>query len=145
MTLPSTQLPTPSLEEYQNSHYVPLPRYWVSERQVIAQISDVPRDLARAWLDYDEEEMASCLSTWLSGWQLIHEKTLPLLPCLEFYRGLIKIDSQKARNMASTYPLEEEEIADISQFDDVFEAVDYMVRKRKPRWLVGFRDITSTY
>lgn len=140
----STQLPTPSLEEYQNSHYVPLPRYWVSERQVIARISDVPRDLARAWLDYDEEEMASCLSTWLSGWQLIHEKTLPLLPCLEFYRGLIKIDSQKARNMASTYPLEEEEIADISQFDDVFEAVDYMVRKRKPRWLVGFRDITNT-
>lgn len=140
----NTQLPTPSLDEYKNPNYLPLPRYWVDERQVIAKISNVPHDLARAWLEYHEEDMAESLSTWLAGWQLIHKKVLQLSSDLEFALALNTVDPEEARNLAVAFPFQDEEILEITHSHSLFEAVDYLVRERKPRWLIGFRDITNT-
>lgn len=139
----STQLPTPTLAEYGRPDYIPLPRYWVDERQVIAKITDVPRDLARAWLEYDEGRIAQNFSLWLNGWRLINKKGIQLSQSLKYLLegNLNEADSAKAQRFAGEFFLDEKEIAEIREYDDLFAAVDNLIRKRNSKWLMGFRGI----
>lgn len=67
-----------TLEEKQNPGYSVNPRYWVEKRQVIARLTDAPRELVKAWLDRDDKKVKEALSL------CVMDKELLRLPHIKF-------------------------------------------------------------
>lgn len=140
----NTQLPTPLLENYIDLCYMPLPRYWVDERQVIAKMSNVPRPLARAWLDHNPNEIAKVLGQWLAGFfanrRIYH---LPETALVQQLPG-IRSQDEKAKTMEMECPFTDKEIDTLVNMCTPSDVADYLLKGRCPQWLVGWRDITNT-
>lgn len=139
----NTQLPTPTLEQYQDPDYVALPRYWVDEREVLARVSDVPRDLARAWATNNEKAMNETLHRWLNGYLANHKMPLPKVGLIRMLQGG---NTTRAASIAmeNEYPLSDIEFERINDLDYAEEACEWLIRERSPKWLLGFRDIARS-
>ena len=133
--------------------FVPRPRYWVEERQVLARIANVPRKLANAWLDDNDKDLLEELGLWLAGY-------------LMNTAGLARVQDELARisttlaaaaRESKKWKRAAEDAADCPLTDDMLkqlgvagsenallELVDNWMDTRSPRWLMGWRNIARS-
>ncbi|MEN6350507.1 MAG: N-6 DNA methylase [Syntrophomonas sp.] len=137
------KLPELNVEQHSDPTFLPFPRYWVDERQVVARISDVPRLLANAWLKWEAEEIASALKPWIAGFFANRNVSTKPIGRLFQLLPVISDKDERVRIMERRFPFRKEEMDTIANMTSITEAADYLVRTRCPRWLLGFRDITS--
>jgi len=131
--------------------YSPLPRYWVSEREVLARIADVPRGVAVAWAAEDGEKLLIETGLWLIGHLrlsvgdgLFLQEAEKLNPALARAGFKAKTRWEKAKTDAECTPIPDAlleqlgktrgELALQALFDEWMETLS-------PRWLIGWRDI----
>ncbi len=138
--IPSTTLQDPT--------YVVKPRYWVEEWEVVKATSNVPKLLIQA-VEVDSEDQArQVLSAWFAGYALAqgreHDGNEILL------RNVVSVwDSMEAALQArfaamalhEEYPIDESDFFWIDLDTTYLEAAERIIRKRTPKWLIGFRDI----
>jgi hypothetical protein len=142
-----------TITEKSDPDYAPLPRYWVSEREVLARIANVPRGIANAWLAEDGKKLLTEVGLWLVGhMQVTVGDALFLTEAekinLELARAALsaKTRFQKARSEAETFPIPAELLNELSVgrgLQDFFSILDVWMDILSPRWLMGWRDITG--
>jgi hypothetical protein len=64
----NTSLPDVPVERLQNPTYVVQPRYWVPSWEVVQKISQVPPELPKAYLQFDEAKIRSVITWWFAGY-----------------------------------------------------------------------------
>lgn len=139
----NTQLPTPTINEYIDPYYLPLPRYWVDERQIIAKISDVPSSMTGSWLVKDQEGMTSSLLQWVQGY--LANRDIPVKTEGDIFKNISSnTDISRGRTLEKNYPLNQEEVDMLYEYSDIYEACDWLIRRRIPKALQGFRDIARS-
>ncbi len=125
------------------------PRYWVSEREVMARVAQAPKSLLNAWVSEDEHQQRHALANWVAvsqsqgltgslfqaqaAWQ---EWTV--------FKGLLPDwADEKQQKEAVEYILSEAELAALARSQSLTDSVTDVIQKRSPRWLMGWRDITN--
>jgi hypothetical protein len=142
-----TELPRISAEKLQDPNYAVQPRYWVKEWEVIKSISDVPRELIQA-VDQRLEDLArQVIAAWFAGHALATGREsagdwLLLQNVLNVWDAMETVVQHRYAAMAlhSEYPLDESDFDCCpSDDEDYLAAGEHLIRKRMPKWLVGFR------
>jgi len=138
--IPSTRL--------QDPEYAILPKYWLPEWEVIKAISDVPRLVVQAVEAKSEDQACQILSAWFAGYAFAVGRqeagnTILIRNVLSVWDSM---DAALQKRFAAMM-LHEEHPLDESDFfwdqpDTTFlDAAQALIRKRTPKWLIGFRDI----
>lgn len=119
------------------------PRYWVSEREVLARLAEVPRSLSKAWIAEDAAEAQRVLKHWVHA--SIHpaagfaaEDTLFAPRTTSGFTPDPKLDAE----VRKAPPLAPAELAWL-ETAPLPEALHRLHDTRSPRWLMGWRDITN--
>jgi len=145
-----TELPRIPAARLQDSKYAVQPRYWLEEWEVIKAISNVPKLVIQAVEAKSEDLACQILSAWFAGYALANgrEKAGDTI----LIRNVISVwDSMEAalqKRFAAMALHEEYPLDDTDFFWDqpqmtYLEAAERLIRKRTPKWLLGFRDITN--
>lgn len=134
--------------------FTPRPRYWVEEREILARIAEMPRKLTAAWLVGNREAVIEELALWLAGHLL---NTVGLgrvqaeLASINKTLAAAARDSKKWKRAAElavscglTFEMVEELAAARSE-EALLRLVSEWMESRSPRWLMGWRDITSAH
>ncbi|GAB1351645.1 hypothetical protein MASR1M12_03750 [Erysipelotrichia bacterium] len=143
-----------SPEQKQNPEFRVTPRYWVRERHVLARLADVPEAFAKAYAAENHTGLLTALANWLAA-SLADEPTGGLFACgslaaaggpllLALFTGPEKgwADKKQQKN-AATCPLTEAERTELRSVTDLPSFAISLMRRRSPRWLMGWRDITN--
>jgi hypothetical protein len=144
-----TELPRIPTARLADPSYVVMPRYWVSEWDVIKSISQVPRALVKAVEAQSEDMVRAVLGPWLAGYALNHGNKQGGNELLIRLGGIWKSmpealgDWLVAKNLESTYPLDEDDLDVLQGCQSLVEAAEKMLSKRVPEWLFVFRRITN--
>ena len=147
-----------TLAEKQNPAYHNRPRYWVDEWQVTLRTARAPKPVLEAAKKEDTAKLDAALRTWAAGaaWLIGDNTTANQLLQLEpASQGddLFADDPsgimQEAQAMAREWPLNEVEIrqlaAQLEAGDDVWALTRALLETRRPKYLLGWRDITSAH
>jgi hypothetical protein len=143
-----SELPRIPAAKLDDPDFVVQPRYWVAEWEVIKATSSVPRLVIQA-VDAKSENLArQILSAWFAGYALAegreHDGNAVLL------RNVVSVwDSMEsalqvrfaAMALNDEYPIDETDFFWDTPEMTYLEAAEQLIRKRTPRWLIGFRDI----
>jgi hypothetical protein len=119
------------------------PRYWVSEREVLARLADVPRNLSKAWIAEDAAEAQRVLQHWVHASRhaaggFAAEDTLFAPRTAPGFTPDPKLDAE----VRKAPPLTPAELAWL-ETTPLPEALYRLHDTRSPRWLMGWRDITN--
>jgi hypothetical protein len=119
------------------------PRYWVSERGVLARLAEVPRGLSKAWIAGDTTEAQRVLQHWVHA--SLHpvagfatEDTLFAPRTAAGFTPDPKMDAEVRKSPL----LSPTELAWVENVP-VPEALHRLHDARSQRWLIGWRDITN--
>lgn len=128
-------------EQKANPNLCATPRYWMSEREVLARLAEVPRSLSKAWIAENAAEAQRVLKHW------VHASRHPAA-------GFAAEDTLFAPRTASGFtpdPKMDAEVrkappltpAELAWLEDASlpEALHRLHDTRSPRWLMGWRDI----
>jgi len=143
-----SELPRIPVEKLQDPDYAVFPRYWVEEWEVIKATSNVPRLVIQAVEAKSEDLARQILSAWFAGYALAQGREEAGNALL--IRNVLSVwDSMEAALQArfSAMALQEECPIDESDFFwdspgvTFLDAAERLIRKRTPKWMLGFRDI----
>lgn len=148
-----------AIAEKQDPNFVPLPRYWVDEREVLLRTADIPRQILDGFKKQNLEKIEEGLRQWMAGQllargqleraaQLLGSKvtksgvTGSLFETAEFTKGGLI-----ARKMAEEHPMSDAELdiwlTEFSGSADYATLIDRQLEQRSPKYLLGFRDVTN--
>lgn len=143
-----TELPRIPAEKLQDPNYVVLPRYWVEEWEVIKATSNVPKLVIQAVESRSEDLARQILSAWFAGYALAQGRekdanTLLIRNVLNVWDSMEAALQTRFAAMAlhEEYPLDETDFFWDTPGMTFLEAAERLIRKRTPKWLLGFRDI----
>lgn len=139
--------------EKQNKSCFAEPRYWIRRRYVLSRIARVPKLLSKAYILGDEEGILKIMANWIDS--------LRKAPALEtgsqMKTAIVEMagklfmdlsddetkwrDARLQSEMKSYLPLEPDEFEQMKHAETILIFSDYILDKRSPRWLMGFRDI----
>ena len=139
----STQLPTPELNQYLNPLYRSFPRYWMSEKDVLLKVSRVPDTLKEAFASGDEDLCRQALYYWITGYRVNNDQETYLSG--ELFKPIqqLFLDRHAVEKMEKDCPLTEDDRRIISCCSSCLEIAEKMIKRRTPRWLLGWRGITN--
>lgn len=145
-----TELPRIPAARLQDPKYAVQPRYWLQEWEVIKATSNVPKLVVQAVEMRSEDLARQILSAWFAGYALANGRDKAGDTIL--IRNVLSVwDSMEAavqKRFAAMALHEEYRLDDSDFFWDqpqmkYLEAAERLIRKRTPKWLLGFRDITN--
>ncbi|MCC6362200.1 MAG: N-6 DNA methylase [Bryobacterales bacterium] len=143
-----TELPRIPAEKLRDPNYVVLPRYWVQEWEVIKATSNVPKLVIQAVESGSEDLARQILSAWFAGYALAQGRekdanTLLIRNVLNVWDSMEAALQTRFAAMAlhEEYPLDETDFFWDTPGMTFLEAAERLIRKRTPKWLLGFRDI----
>lgn len=150
--------------EKQDPNYEPEPRYWVPVDEVTLRSSRVPSRLKTAWRKGDETKCRALLAEWVVGALIrmgadpVHEPKL----AEDAIRKAVGARALKKETLSATFaawlgkaaanggpvqvgaPLNEDDLAFMAAGPaSSLELTAALVERKKPRWLLGWRDITN--
>ena len=145
-----------TLAEKQNPAYHNRPRYWVEEWQVTLRTARAPKAVLDAAKKEDSVKLTAALRLWAAGaaWLVEDKETaMQLLQAETATQGndLFAGDTtgilQEAEAMAHEYPLSETEFRQLAVLlgaeDDIWPLARALLQERRPKYLLGWRDITN--
>jgi hypothetical protein len=119
------------------------PRYWVSEREVLARLAEVPRSLSKAWIAEDAAEAQRVFQHWVHASRhpaagFAAEDTLFAPRTASGFTPDPKLDAEVRKAAPLT-------LAELVWLEDapLQEALHRLHDTHSPRWLMGWRDITN--
>lgn len=143
-----TELPRIPAVRLQDSKYAVLPKYWLQEWEVIKATSDVPRIMIQAIEERSEDLARQIISAWFAGHALANGRekegdTILIRNVLNVWDSMEAALQKRfaAMMLHEEYPLDESDFFWDSSDMTYLEAADRLIRKRTPKWLIGFRDI----
>lgn len=158
-----------TLEEKLNPNYEPIPRYWLPENEVDLRASRVPTRLKTAFKNEDSDACLKILSEWVLGFfgdnfLLDSQNLIESFDTIKWHLSRIfgeqkisQIDNgRNIQDWLSSAPLRGAEMhrytsltsEDIDFLEEIdgsgLELAGAMIERKKPRWLMGWRDITNS-
>ncbi len=152
-----------TLEEKQDPNFEPTPRYWVPEDEVDLRASRVPTRLKSAFRKEDAEACLKVLVEWALGSTPGLSPHNPIASLRDIQAHLTNVLGPQATStsvvgrslqkwlsvaaprgveMQRYTPLNEDDLAFIKDYDGRWlELTGELIDRKKPRWLMGFRDI----
>jgi len=141
-----SELPRIPVQKLQNPDYAVLPRYWVEEWEVIKATSNVPRLVIQAVEAKSEDLARQILSAWFAGYALAQGReeagnTLLIRNVLSVWDSMQAALQSRFAAMAlhQEYPIDETDFFWDSPGMTFLDAAERLIRKRTPKWLLGFR------
>ena len=153
-----------TLEEKQDPNFEPNPRYWVPEDEVDLRASRVPTRFKSAFRKEDAESCLKVLAEWVLGSTPGLSPQNPIASLDDIQAHLTAVLGPQATSstvvgrslqswlsasvprgieMQRYTPLNQEDLAFIKDYDGRWlELTGDLIDRRKPRWLMGWRDIT---
>jgi len=140
-----------SLTDKQNPEFFVQPRYWVRTRDVLARIADVPKSVAAAYAAMDDDFLRQTLANWVDSGRehnKVFESSDDALREVMAIAGIHFADLHKLKdwrlpkiqNEARLHsPLNHDELALLRGCRDLWEAMDILMDRRSPKWLMGWR------
>lgn len=143
-------------DEKANCSFRITPRYWVTEREVLARIARAPKCVRDAFRDQDDSDaILVALAIWIEAQHetdLLGGMTRTTASQRVVQLGGTKFEdlpvkekdwlNDKALAEAREWPtLTDEELELISATSDLTAATHHILDQRSPRWLMGWRDI----
>ena len=130
------------------------PQYWVEEKYILARVADVPDDFARAYEKDDFDLIGLLLANWLysstQGIEGVFKEESEDGKLLQAMLSDLIRNGKKSKHYlekfqkkAADYPLNTEELYLIFNGDCLDEIVYQLLKRRSPRWFIGFRNITN--
>ncbi|MCG7892566.1 MAG: N-6 DNA methylase [Candidatus Thiodiazotropha endolucinida] len=145
-----------TLPEKQNPTYHNRPRYWVDEWQVTLRTAGAPKAVLDAAKKEDSTNLAIAMRTWAAGAASLVEDRATVSQLLQgeteskgndLFSGDTSGILQEAEAIAREYPLREAEIrqlaAELEAGDDIWPLTRTLLEERRPKYLLGWRDITN--
>ena len=154
-----------TLEEKQNPNFEPNPRYWVPEDEVDLRASRVPTRLKSAFRREDAEGCLKVLSEWVLGSTpgLSPQNPIAFLDDIQAHltsvlgpqatsstvigrslQNWLTASVPRGVEMQRYTPLNWDDLAFIKDYGGRWlELTGDLIDRRKPRWLMGWRDITN--
>jgi hypothetical protein len=155
-----------TLEEKQDPNFEPTPRYWVPEEEVDMRASRVPTRLKSAYKKDDAEGCLKILAEWVLGSVPGLNPQNPVASLRDIQAHLTSVLGPQATSsnvigrslqkwltdcaprgveMQRYTPLGEDDLVFIKDYGGRWlELAGDLIDKKKPRWLMGFRDITKS-
>lgn len=137
--------------------YMPLPRYWVEEREVLVRTADLPPAVRSNLQKADKAKLEESLRNWLAGQLLLRQRLDEASELLGsritakgtsgnlFDTAELSAEGLAARNLAEEHAMTDAELDDwLTAFaagEDPLALVEQRLGLRSPRYLLGFRDI----
>ncbi len=140
-------LPDVPIERLQNPRYVVQPRYWVSSWEVVQRISQIPPELLKAYLQFDEAKIRSVITWWFAGYCFLTGNDEGGARLLRAATGTPATGNEAiqqwlaARSLAIQYPLKFPQLDLFNTRDDFIEFARELIELHCPKWLLGWRDI----
>lgn len=147
-----------ALADKQNPDFTVRPRYWVKEREVLARLARVPRAVTQTYTAGDGKGLLVAFANWVEagrGSDLLiesfHQSRNALIGLAGEYFAALPLDPKDWRDLKikadalNHEPLTETELRILKNSHDLWQAADKIMDGRSPRWLIGFRDITSAH
>jgi len=152
------KLPELTQEQHRDPKLLPLPRYWVAEREVEVRVPKRPELLASALelpQEWRTEAVIKAICYWAAGYYRKagdEEQTEKLLAVA--FRPLVtdtQIDTlnkwlldMRCEQMQERFPLSRADVDRITAFPpDPIPLADELLKRFSPHWFVAFRDVTS--
>ena len=155
-----------TLEEKQDPNFEPTPRYWVPEDEVDMRASRVPTRLKSAFKKDDAEGCLKILAEWVLGSTPGLNSQNPVASLGDIQAHLASVLGPQATSstvvgrslqnwlsasaprgveMQRYTPLDQEDLALIKDYGARWlELSGDLIDRKKPRWLMGWRDITNS-
>jgi len=155
-----------TLEEKQDPNFEPTPRYWVPEDEVDMRASRVPTRLKTAFKKDDAEGCLKILAEWVLGSTPGLTPQNPVASLRDIQAHLASVLGPQATSstvvgrslqnwlsasaprgveMQRYTPLDQEDLAFIKEYGGRWlELSGDLIDRKKPRWLMGWRDITNS-
>ncbi|EAQ06273.1 putative type II DNA modification enzyme [Yoonia vestfoldensis SKA53] len=155
-----------TLEEKQDPNFEPTPRYWVPEDEVDMRASRVPTRLKTAFKKDDAEGCLKILAEWVLG---STPGLYPLNPVSSLrdiqehlsntlgsqatssnvigrsLQNWLSASAPRGMDMQRYTPLDHDDLAFIKDYGGRWlELAGDLIDRKKPRWLMGFRDISNS-
>jgi hypothetical protein len=134
-----------TLEEKQNPDYRNHPRYWVSEWDVTLRTARVPKEVLSALKKSDPEGLGEALRYWAAANAIVNGKKASATRLLGRTPEGPMADTLTA--FAEEWPLTTEELQAATTALDQQHPLQPIARQlleaRRPRYLLGWRDITN--
>ena len=137
-----------ALAEKQDPAWRNRPRYWVDEWQITLRAARAPRAVLDAARQEDSAGLTTALRIWAAGaaWLRADQATASRLLQAERAGGSAAIQRQ-AEALARVHPLSEAEILKLAAWteakDPVWPFTRALLQARRPKYLLGWRDITN--
>lgn len=155
-----------TLEEKQDPNFEPTPRYWVPDDEVDMRASRVPTRLKTAFKKDDAEGCLKILVEWVLGSTpgLTSQNPVASLRDIQAHlasalgpqatsstvvgrslQNWLSASAPRGVEMQRYTPLDQEDLAFIKEYGGRWlELSGDLIDRKKPRWLMGFRDITNS-
>lgn len=155
-----------TLEEKQDPNFEPTPRYWVPEDEVDMRASRVPTRLKSAFKKDDAEGCLKVLAEWVLGSTPGLNAQNPISSLRDIQAHLSNVLGKTAvsttvvgrslqnwlsaaaprgAEMQRYTPLSADDLAFIKGYGQHWlELTGALIERKKPRWLMGWRDITNS-
>jgi Eco57I restriction-modification methylase len=150
-----------TLSEKQDPEFCSLPRYWVPENEITVRTAKAPKNLLDAMKKHLKGESAvpevlgRITRSWLAGHYLdvrgSNESVEGLLGCGsqsgegDLFNSGLTDEKGAALQLHQRYPLSSDEVVNLQQVlerdEDVVKALWPVLEKRRPSYLLGWRDI----
>jgi hypothetical protein len=145
-----TELPRIPAAKLQDPDYSVMPRYWVEEWEVIKATSNVPRLVIQAVEAKSEDLARQILSAWFAGYALAEGRehggnTILIRNVLSVWGSMESALQTRFAAMAlnDECPIDETDFFWDTPGMTYLEAAERLIRKRTPKWIIGFRDVTN--
>jgi hypothetical protein len=155
-----------TLAEKQDPNFEPTPRYWVPEDEVDMRASRVPTRLKSAFKKDDAETCLKVLAEWVLGSTPGLNTANPVASLRDIQAHLASVlgpqgtsstvvgrslqnwlsaSAPRGVEMQRYTPLDQEDLVFIKEYGGRWlELAGALIDKKKPRWLMGWRDITNS-
>ena len=155
-----------TLEEKQDPNFEPTPRYWVPEDEVDMRASRVPTRLKTAFKKDDAESCLKILAEWVLGSTPELNPQNPVASLRDIQAHLASVLGPQATSssvvgrslqnwlsssaprgveMQRYTPLDQDDLVFIKEYGGRWlELAGDLIDRKKPRWLMGWRDITNS-
>ncbi|MCI0393161.1 MAG: hypothetical protein MOB07_30895, partial [Acidobacteria bacterium] len=143
----NTSLPDVPVERLQEPEYVVQPRYWVPSWEVVQKISQVPPELLKAYLQFDEAKIRSVITWWFAGYSFLTGNDEGGARLLRAATGTPATGDEAlqqwlaARSLATQYPLKFAQLNLFETRGDFIKFARELIELHCPKWLLGWRDI----